>query len=240
MSTEPEDMLEEALRHDFPTADTQARVRRRLLAAGVAVGQGVAATTAAASGASTAGAAGAAAKLTGLSWGLKLGLAAMVTIPTVGLLIDGRAQRAPTVQAPVATTRAVEAPRRSMAQSPDTPEPAPEAHDSSPQPEHPTPPAARAAEVETPARANDAPPSHIRPSQGEFAPSEPPARAPQATSTLAEETRLLDGAFAELAGGNRARAAELIHEHERRFPAGLLQKERERAKTRLSQMSRGE
>jgi len=60
------------------------------------------------------------------------------------------------------------------------------------------------------------------------------------TSTLAEETRLQDDAFAELAAGHRGRAAELIHEHEARFPAGLLRQERERAKTRLSEMSRGE
>ena len=237
MSTEPEDMLEEALRNDFPSADTQARVRRRLLAAGVAVGQGVAATTAAAS---SAGAAGAAAKLAGLSWGLKLGLAAMVTIPAVGLLIDGRTERASAVPAPVATPRAVQAQPRSVAQSPNAPPPAPEADRLPALPERAAPRAARATEVEPPAHTNDAPPSHARPSQGEFEPLDPPARAPEVSSTLAEETRLLDSAFAELSAGNRARAAELIHEHETRFPAGLLQKERERAKTRLVRMSRGE
>jgi hypothetical protein len=83
-------------------------------------------------------------------------------------------------------------------------------------------------------------PSRAQPSQGDFAATEPPARAPQLGSTLAEETRLLDGAFAELGAGHRQRAAELIHEHEARFPAGLLLQERERAKLRLSEMSRGE
>jgi hypothetical protein len=57
---------------------------------------------------------------------------------------------------------------------------------------------------------------------------------------LAEETRVLDAAFAALAAGNRSQAAALLQEHERRFPAGLLQKERERAKARLTEMSRGE
>jgi hypothetical protein len=240
MSIEPEDMLEEALRNDFPTADTQARVRRRLLVAGLAVGNGVAATTAAASTAGAAGVVGTAGKIAGLSWGLKLGLAAMVTIPTVGLWIDGHRERGPAVPAPIATpARAVEAPR-AVAQSPDAPELAPEADGPPSLPELPLPRAAKAVEAGAPAPANDLPAGHARPSQGDFAPLEPPTRAPRVTSTLAEETRLLDGAFAELAAGNRARAAELIHEHEARFPAGLLQKERERAKTRLSQMSRGE
>jgi hypothetical protein len=84
-----------------------------------------------------------------------------------------------------------------------------------------------------------APPA--RPSQADFAaPAEaaPPASAPG--SSLAEETRLLDSAFAALTTGNLTRAAALIHEHETRFPAGLLQRERERAKTRLSELSRGE
>jgi hypothetical protein len=241
MSIEPEDMLEEALRNDFPTADTQARVRRRLLAAGLAVGNGVAATTAAASSAGAAGVVGTAGKIAGLSWGLKLGLAAMVTIPTVGLWLDGRAERGAAVQPPVATpARAVEARPRAVTQSPDATELAPEADGPSSVPEPPQPRAAKAVEAGAPAPANDLPAGHARPSQGDFAPLEPPTRAPRVTSTLAEETRLLDGAFAELAAGNRARAAELINEHEARFPAGLLQKERERAKTRLSQMSRGE
>jgi hypothetical protein len=59
-------------------------------------------------------------------------------------------------------------------------------------------------------------------------------------STLAEETRLLDGAFAALAAGKLERARALVSEHETRFPAGLLLKERERAKTRLSELARGE
>jgi hypothetical protein len=84
-----------------------------------------------------------------------------------------------------------------------------------------------------------APPA--RPSQADFAATAeaaPPVAAPG--SSLAEETRLLDSAFAALTAGNLTRAAALIHEHETRFPAGLLQQERERAKTRLSELSRGE
>lgn len=237
MSIEPEDMLEEALRGDFPTPATEARVRRRLLAAGVAVGHGVATTTAAA-----AGAGGVAAKLAGLSWGLKLGLAASLAIPTVGLLLDSqveppRAAEAPVVAAarpaPLTNTQPVEpspeAPRVASAAEPAATSGRRQLRAS----KSPAPEAAPAANLAaTPAA----------PSQADFAvatvPS--PARAPQIGSTLAEETRLLDGAFAELAAGNRGRAALLIQEHEARFPAGLLQRERERAKTRLSEMSRGE
>jgi TolA-binding protein len=83
-------------------------------------------------------------------------------------------------------------------------------------------------------------PDPAHPSQAQFAASEQLARAPQVQSTLSEETRLLDAAFAALTAGERAQAGSLLREHERRFPAGLLQKERERAKTRLTEMSRGE
>jgi hypothetical protein len=62
----------------------------------------------------------------------------------------------------------------------------------------------------------------------------------RADSSLAEETRLLDRAFAELAGGNRSAAAALIAEHARRYPNGLLRLERERARDRLEQGSKGQ
>ncbi len=244
MSIEPEDMLEGALRLDLPTFDAQARIRRRLLAAGVAVGNGVAAT-AAASGVG-AGTVGVGAKLAGLSWGLKVGLAAVVAIPTVGLWLDGRPPRHAAVQSPIATpARAVETKPLLVAHVLDTPNRAREtaAEDSAaapgPGPGHAQPPAVKTAAVDA-ASPGMTPPSAVHPSQSDFAATEPPARAPQVGSTLAEETRLLDSAFAELGAGHRARAAELIHEHEARFPTGLLQQERERARTRLSKMSRGE
>jgi hypothetical protein len=235
MSTEPEDVLEEALRGDLPPPDTEARVRRRLLAAGIAVGNGVASTTAAA-----AGAGATAAKIAGLSWGLKLGLAAAVAIPTVGLLLDNRDERSGRVEAPsVATGRPSNAPTNEATPAPPAPAAAVPA----------TEPAARTPE-RTPARAARAPVSDAaasnvpampaRPSQSDFTAAEPAAPPPHVSSSLAEETRLLDNAFAELTTGNLARAAVLIREHEARFPAGLLQKERERAKARLSELSRGE
>jgi hypothetical protein len=236
MSIEPEDMLEEALRGDLPTPNAEARVRRRLVAAGVAVGNGVATTTAAAAGNGVT-----AAKMAGLSWGLKLGLAAVVAIPTVGLLLDGRAERPQAAQAPVVVpAHTAEVKAQPAAQAPHAPGVAAvQAEQAAPTPERPQPRNAKAAVID-PQSPSDvaATPSH--PSQADFASAEPPARTPQVGSTLAEETRVLDGAFAELAAGNLGRAAALIQEHEARFPAGLLQRERERAKTRLSELSRGE
>ena len=242
MSIDNEDLLEEALRADLPTADVEARVRRRLLAAGVAVGQGVATTTAVASGA---GAAGAAAKAAGLSWGLKLGLAAFVAIPTVGLLVQSRHEDASDAKAKVAAPQA--SPPRPTAAAPLPAEPAQPSPTlaadpalfAAPEPPPLRPKAAAPAAVPAPAEAQ-AGPAH--PSQADFAAATPdaPPRAPRVGSTLAEETRLLDGAFAELAAGRLERARALVSEHETRFPAGLLLKERERAKTRISELSRGE
>lgn len=60
-----------------------------------------------------------------------------------------------------------------------------------------------------------------------------PLSAP--ASTLAEETRILDRAFAEIAAGNRNAAAALIAEHAARFPNGVLKQEREQARNRLNQ-----
>ena len=240
MSIEPEDVLEEALRGDLPTPDVEARVRRRLLAAGVAVGNGVAAGTAGASIAGP-GAAGVAVKAAGLSWGLKLGLVAVVGIPTVGLWLDGRASHSSAAPASVAPpAQPAEAkPQPAAAATPNAPSQATEAATPAaarrPQPQ-PRPAKAQADDAATP----DARPSPAHTSQADFAASEQLAHAPQVSSTLSEETRLLDAAFAALTAGNRAQAASLLQEHERRFPAGLLQKERERAKTRLNELSRGE
>lgn len=238
MSIDNEELLEEALRGDLPTPDVEARVRRRLLAAGVAVGQGVATTTAVAS-----GAAGAAVKAASLSWGLKLGLAAFVAIPTVGILLEGRHDDAKDAAAKVAAPQpAPQQPAAPVAQEPVPPGPALAEDQASTRPaEQPLarPKAAAPAIVATTAEAQPGP---AHPSQADFAAPAPdaPARAPQVGSTLAEETRLLDGAFAALAAGKLERARALVSEHETRFPAGLLLKERERAKTRLGELTRGE
>lgn len=239
MSIEPEHMLEEALRGDLPTPHVEARLRRRLLAAGVAVGNGAAAATAGASGA---GAGALAAKAAGLSWGLKLGLAAFVTIPTVGLWLEGRGepgQVAPAVSAnarDAATTPQLQtAPNARAAPGPGVDEsPKPSAA-----PQRPPAHAAKATSAQAQAP-GDATPTGAQPSQANFASAEAPAHAPQVGSTLAEETRLLDAAFAELSAGHWERAKALLEEHQARFPGGLLQRERERARTRLFELTRSE
>jgi hypothetical protein len=240
MSIEPEDsVFEEALRGDLPSRDTEARLRRRLIAAGVAVGNGIA-TTAAAGTASGAATTGVLAKVIGASWGIKLGFAAVVAIPAVGLWVDAR-KSAPSVPAQTAMV----APARPqldvapahVASAPVLAAEGTEA--SSPEPERPAPKSAKVSPADAPAIGNSAS-TTTHPSQADFGVPEGSPRAPQVASTLAEETRLLDGAFAALTAGNLSRAAQLIHEHEVSYPSGLLTKERERAKTRLSELSRGE
>jgi hypothetical protein len=244
MSIDPEDsLLEEALRNDLPSPGTEARLRRRMLAAGLAVGNGVAATTAAAGG--TAGgvaSAGAVAKVLGLSWGVKLGLAAAVAIPTVGVLLEaGTPEPSPraAVVAPARPSDPIEpSPSKPVPQLAAMPEAKPLVRSEIQQPRSPS-----MVRAEKPPETVVVPaPTAAHPSRSDFAVVEPEVaqRAPEVASTLAEETRLLDGALSELAAGNRARAAALIQEHEARYPQGLLQKERERAKTRLSELSRGE
>jgi hypothetical protein len=240
MSPEQEDTaLEEALRDDLPSPETSTRLRRRLLAAGLAIGNGaLATTTAAAAGAAPGLGAGLVGKGLALSWGVKLGALAVVAIPTVGLLVESQSE--PQLAAPTASVLAPRRPAR-VAEVPNVLV-APEPVDGVAPAEPATPPPA-AARTERASELGQAPapraePLASGPSQVAFA--TPEAAPSKAASTLADETRLLDAAFAELAAGRSAPAAELLAEHQRRFPRGLLQKERERARARLAEISRGD
>lgn len=249
MSTEPEDLLEEALRGDLPSSDTEARLRRRLLAAGVAIGNGVATGTAAAAGTS---ATGLVSKAAGLSWGLKLGLVAFVTVPTAGLWLEQRLAPMPAPAATAARPATAAPPSDKPGATPATLERAqPSLEHTEAEPSLEVAPGERAAPEaraprgvkagpSEPASTADAQPNEPHPSQADFAATEAPARVVQVGSTLAEETQLLDAAFAALSAGKLPQAAALVREHEARYPNGLLSKERERAKTRLSELSRGE
>lgn len=230
MSIDPDDsVLEEALRSDLPSTDAQERMRRRLLAAGLAVGNGMAVTTSAAAGTTTATTAGLAAKLLGSSWGIKLGLAAAITIPSVGLILDAQSEPRAAVSAPSALPPA---PVVELIE-PVQPVAAVEGEAQSPvEPSRPAKPVT--APVAAPAPVVDL----AQPSQATF--TAPTEEAPKPGSTLAEETRLLDGAFAALSAGDRQRASALVAEHQAKFPNGLLQKERQRAKAKLSEGLRGE
>lgn len=239
MSIDSEDSpLEQALRSDLPTNEAAARMRRRLLAAGIAVGNGMAVTTAAAAGTAPGFVAGTVAKVSALSWGVKVGFAAAVAIPAVGLLAERAVQTPPAIVAPVQASAKV-APHAVEAAAPEarTPEQLAPSADEPRTPRSEPAPAGLAAAPELKPRATEPVLGPTRPSKVEFEPGAPSSKA---SSTLAEETRLLDAAFAELANGNEARAAELIREHEARFANGLLKRERERAKARLSEVFRGE
>ncbi|HEY6077587.1 MAG TPA: hypothetical protein VIW29_02215 [Polyangiaceae bacterium] len=249
MSTDDseESLLEDALRDDLPPPHAQARVRRRLLAAGIAVGNGMAVTTAAAAGGTPGVVSGFVGKALAMSWGVKLGVLAVVAIPTVGLLVDSEPS-APALSAPAPVSRkaaAVEQGRGREMSSPRAAEPLPVSDERAgadgavneapavapPTQRSPTrSPGAVTAELPAGAELTAA---RAQPSQDSF--EQPDEAAAHRASTLAEETRILDSAFAELAAGNTARASALIAEHERRFPVGLLRQERHRANLRLAE-----
>jgi TolA-binding protein len=52
-------------------------------------------------------------------------------------------------------------------------------------------------------------------------------------SSLGEETRLMEQAMVALGEGDQQQARRSLEEHARRFPGGLLQRERERGLARL-------
>ena len=244
MSQDDEDSIfEQALKGDLPSADEQARLRRRLFAAGLSAGSGLAAASAASAQAS--GGATLAAKVAALSWPMTLVLSAAVATPIVALpfwLAPSKAKPAASASAPlqspklaakVSDAKPVEDER---VESPIAPVqtaavPLPRAASAS---------VVTAGHAQEPTSAPDAPPAvtaFAAPSSADSADSADSARS---TSTLAAETALLDRAFAEIAAGHRASAAALIAEHARRFPNGLLSQERERARARLAQNSKGE
>lgn len=235
MSTrEPsEDPFIDALRGDLPTEHDRARIRARLLAAGVIAGTGLAAPGVAAGGAV---ATGLLPKLLALPMFAKVGLAATV----VGLSA-----------VPVAryTARSVERPpaTRSVAQAtPGTPAvaAAPIADRVTATPPSVAEPAAERELPRERARSlpeflpepseakapSDAVPAAARPSVGSFdAPS-----APLDEGTLRAETALIEGALAAIRASDTSRARALLAEHATRYPNGLLVRERQRALSRTS------
>ena len=239
MTSHDDDLFEQALRADLPSAEQQGRSRKRLLAIGLSAGSGLAATGAA-SVAQASWSATLVAKVAALSWPATLALAAAVTAPVVALPM-WLTPAHPSVLASVVTPAPVRAGKR--LRQPTVGEPA------GAQPAN----TGVASNVVTPVVpvAPVAPVAPLRAAEASTASaSTPPAvaafdavnvgpglRAP-AASTLAAETQLLDRAFAELDAGRDAAAATLIAEHARRYPNGLLRQERERARTRLERNSK--
>ena len=261
-------VFEQALRADLPTASQQDRMRKRILAAGVAAGTalGSAHVTAAAQ---TGLGVSALSKLSALSWPAKLGLTAALAAPVLALplLQSSKSSGANVSQVRAGVAPAVAQTGRTVGVMPPHGPPLASSPAALPATGSEPPlanPAARASRVSTGNRvwaaAPSASPSPVgmndvsaaQPAVAAFDSVAPEAaageRAPPATasstlatsSTLAAETQLLDRAFSALAAGDRTTAAMLVAEHARRFPNGLLRQERERARVRLAQDPKGE
>ena len=250
MSSDNDDsVFELALRADLPSPEQEARMRQRILAAGVGLAStGAAVSNQAGAAVSTQAGAGAAlgAKLGALSWPATLVLAAVVATPIIALpvwLAPGAQPRSPHAR-PVPPRASVLSPadeaRRAVA--PAGPETLAGREAPAREPPSPSAEPRAASRVASLAPAKTATATAVeRPASAAFEASRAadsalnaqPAQTPP--STLAAETRLLDRAFAEIAAGHRQAAAGLIAEHEREFPNGLLRQERERARARLNQ-----
>jgi len=255
MSQNDDDSIfEQALKGDLPSAGEQARLRKRLLAAGLSVGSGL---TAASTASAQAGwGATVAAKVAALSWPMTLVLGAAVATPIVALPVWLSPKQTNLVASSAARPRPmpsvvpVAAPPRAVVAN----EPASVATEPASSPSstdaantmgatRAIPRAASSGGI-APARAAE-PSAAAANAQPAVAAFDGPSSADSSESarratTLAAETQLLDRAFAELAAGHQSNAAALIAEHQRRFPNGLLSQERERARARLEQNSKGE
>jgi hypothetical protein len=262
MKTQKDDIdsFIDALRGDLPSEHDEARVRARLIASGVLVA--ASAVTSGVAAAGTAGAAGSIgsaapaglvkvgffSKVLALPMATKVGAATTVAV-ALAAGVPIALEASPAVQAPAEsrTSPAVQAPQARRA--PEVSEPlggAPRATDATTRPAsmttkplEPTPPQAA-----TPPRVTAAAPSKAHlpaeraPSRPRTAPaSELATQVKPAASTLAEETHLMERAMAALGEGDRENAGYWLAEHDRRFPRGLLTRERVRTLERLRQMA---
>ncbi len=248
----------EALRGDLPSSEDEARVRARLLAAGVLL-TSVASTSSVAAGSlgpaatlpanlAPAGLAkvGLLSKVLALPLAGKIGVAttlavavAATGVPLVAELRDPapRAAQVSETPAPRRGSKAAEATGREvsprMALPAELPPTRVEPSLVSPSPRTR---AAGASSIQaTPKRGAPLTEPSARP-RNEAASAHVLPRAsegsidrPEPASTLREETRLIEQAIVALNGGDRAAAGRWLAEHGRRFPGGLLTHERERA-----------
>lgn len=214
----------DALRADVPTARDELRVRARLAAAGVAVGASVAAPSLAV--AHT----GLGSKLAALSWTAKVGLATAVVAagtaaPVVVHYARTSAPNVPSAAATRAESRRVSFRTARPADAEGLPRVVAEVK-SPPSTAVPTAQTTRARSAE----------ANSTPTAGSAASALEPAGAFPAVpfhGTLREETELMERALAAIREGDRATAFSVLKDHARRFPNGLLARERERALGRL-------
>jgi hypothetical protein len=242
MSTrEPEtDPFIDALRADLPTERDEARVRARLLAAGVIASTGLAAPGVAAGGAA---AGGLLPKLLALPMFAKVGLAA--TVVGLSAVPVARYNARNEVKAPATQSTVREARPAAVAAVPTLAEPVnvapPSLEPAAATKELPRERARSLPEFSgvsvAPVTPSEAVPVVERPSSGAFA--APPAELDE--GTLRAETALIEGALAAIRGGDPTRARDLLTRHATQFPNGLLVRERERALalSRTSDTTRG-
>ncbi len=247
MKTQKDDIdsFIDALRGDLPSAHDEARVRARLLASGV-LGAAAAATSSVAA----AGTAGAVGSIGSAPAGLvKVGLFSKVLALPLAAKVGAATTVAVALAAGVPVALEAESPTSSRA-SPAVQAPA----ESRTLPVVQAPQAARALEVSEPLGVAPPPrvaattrpaPIPVAPLSAKPAPSPavatsasvPALQAEPTPSTLAEETRLMERAMAALGEGDRANAGYWLAEHDRRFPHGLLARERLRTRERLQRMA---
>jgi hypothetical protein len=243
-SPEPDfDALVDALRSDLPNDADERRVRARLLGAGVALTAAAIAPTATAAGMASGSSAPIALlhKFGALSWLTKVGIAGVTATAVVPVAINWsnpEAGNGSPVTAP-ATPRIT---ARHASQQPKAKQPA-----AAELAVLPTPAAAPAAKTEregagleaAPASEPPAPEAHAAPvsasGPGPVAafPVEE-TKGPRPLGTLGEETELVERALYALKLGDREGARRTLAEHARRFPNGLLARERERALVRAA------
>ena len=227
MNGSDDDPFTRALRGDLPGPDDEARVRSRLVSAGVLAGAVAAPVgTAAAAG-------GVTAKVVALPLAVKLGaslvVVGLVTVPVVSHLTSPSGSSAPTLTAtltakPPALAKAAPAPvtapeRAALVEPTPRAEPVVEvaavAHET-------TPPALREA-----AKAPLPQPTKPLPSVASF--EEVAAPKPLDEGSLRAETALMERALSALKRDDVATARAALLEHARLFPNGHLVRERERA-----------
>jgi hypothetical protein len=238
----------DALRRDGPSDRDAARMQARLAALGVVTGASIAKGAVASSLPAGKMAAGVATRWASLSLLPKIGVVTAVSATALAgaVAVHQRDEALPAARSAehvaAATRSAVPAAKRDgVAAAPQATEPTVRAVGPAQQA---TSGAARAPQLGAPPAKNAV--AAAPAPAGEAAPVAPPSEAatasfdgvantaPAATSTLPEETALIDAAFAALRAGDTATASALVAEHARRFPNGLLSREREHARERLS------
>ena len=217
------DPFTEALRQDLPSGRDDARVRARLVSAGMLAGAG-----ALAPGAAAATAGGLLAKLGGLPIAAKIGASALVVgvaaLPVIESVRGGADADAarPRAAAGTAQARPARAPERTTAGATML-EAVPEAPVVPAAPPRPAGRAARAPAPEATSARAEMPPGPAR-AAAAFSVEEPIDEG-----TLRAETALLERALAAIRSGDLGTARRELAAHAAQFPNGHLKPERERA-----------